>query len=39
MILTPETIAFLMAAALMAGCIDAMAGGGGLITLPALSDA
>ena len=36
MILTPETIAFLMAAALMAGCIDAMAGGGGLITLPAL---
>jgi uncharacterized membrane protein YfcA len=36
MILTPETIAFLMAAALMAGCIDAMAGGGGLIALPAL---
>lgn len=36
MILSPETIAFLMAAALMAGCIDAMAGGGGLITLPAL---
>ncbi|MHA6767980.1 TSUP family transporter [Sphingobium ummariense] len=36
MILSPETILFLMAAALMAGCIDAMAGGGGLITLPAL---
>lgn len=36
MILSPETIAFLMAAALVASCIDAMAGGGGLITLPAL---
>lgn len=36
MIITPETIAFLMAAALIAGCIDAMAGGGGLIALPAL---
>ncbi|WP_327751925.1 TSUP family transporter [Sphingobium sp. SJ10-10] len=36
MIPSPETIAFLMAAALMAGCIDAMAGGGGLIALPAL---
>ena len=36
MILSPETLGFLMAAALMAGCIDAMAGGGGLITLPAL---
>ena len=36
MILSPETLAFLMAAALMAGCIDAMAGGGGLIALPAL---
>ena len=36
MILTPETLAFLMAAALVAGCIDAMAGGGGLIALPAL---
>lgn len=36
MILSPETIAFLMAAATMAGCVDAMAGGGGLITLPAL---
>jgi uncharacterized membrane protein YfcA len=35
-ILSPETIAFLMAAAFMAGCIDAMAGGGGLIALPAL---
>ena len=30
MILSPETLAFLVAAALMAGCIDAMAGGGGL---------
>lgn len=36
MILSPETIAFLSAAAMMAACIDAMAGGGGLITLPAL---
>ncbi|BBD00440.1 hypothetical protein YGS_C1P1695 [Sphingobium sp. YG1] len=36
MILSPETIAFLVAAATMAGCVDAMAGGGGLITLPAL---
>lgn len=36
MILSPETIAFLMIAALVAGCIDAMAGGGGLIALPAL---
>ncbi|HEX7877730.1 MAG TPA: TSUP family transporter [Sphingobium sp.] len=36
MILSPETLGFLMACALMAGFIDAMAGGGGLITLPAL---
>jgi Predicted permeases len=36
MLPTPEIIAFLMAAALLAGCIDAMAGGGGLIALPAL---
>lgn len=36
MILSPETLAFLMGCALMAGCIDAMAGGGGMITLPAL---
>lgn len=36
MILSPDMLAFLVAAALMAGCIDAMAGGGGLITLPAL---
>jgi uncharacterized membrane protein YfcA len=36
MILTPETLAFLIAAALIASCIDAMAGGGGLISLPAL---
>jgi uncharacterized membrane protein YfcA len=34
--LTPDIIAFLMAAALLAGFIDAIAGGGGLITLPAL---
>ncbi|MGC4252690.1 MAG: TSUP family transporter [Sphingobium sp.] len=36
MILSPEIIAFLMAAAFMAGLIDSMAGGGGLISLPAL---
>ncbi len=36
MILSPDIILFLALAALMAGCIDAMAGGGGLITLPAL---
>ncbi len=36
MILSVETIAFLMAAATIAGLIDSMAGGGGLITLPAL---
>lgn len=36
MILTPETLAFLIGAALISGCIDAMAGGGGLISLPAL---
>ncbi|WP_022683107.1 TSUP family transporter [Sphingobium bisphenolivorans] len=36
MILAPETIAFLIVAGLTAGCIDAMAGGGGLISLPAL---
>jgi len=34
--LAAETIAFLMAAAFVAGLIDAMAGGGGLITIPAL---
>ncbi|MEJ7925485.1 TSUP family transporter [Sphingobium sp. AN641] len=36
MTLTPEIIAFLMLAALMAAFIDAIAGGGGLLTLPAL---
>lgn len=36
MILSPETLAFLTAAAMIAACIDAMAGGGGLISLPAL---
>lgn len=34
--LTPEIIAFLCAAATLAGFVDAIAGGGGLITLPAL---
>lgn len=36
MILSAETIGLLMVASLMSGTIDAMAGGGGLITLPAL---
>lgn len=34
--MTPEAIAFLMAVALIAGFVDAMAGGGGLLTVPAL---
>ncbi|GAB3351947.1 TSUP family transporter [Lysobacter tyrosinilyticus] len=34
--LSLEVIAFLMAVAFMAGTIDAMAGGGGLLTIPAL---
>lgn len=34
--LSAETIALLMAAAFVAGVIDAMAGGGGLITIPAM---
>jgi uncharacterized membrane protein YfcA len=34
--LTPDIIAFLVTMALLAGTVDAMAGGGGLITLPAL---
>ncbi len=34
--LTYDIVALLMAAALVAGIIDAMAGGGGLITIPAL---
>lgn len=34
--LAPELIAFLVVAAVAAGFIDAIAGGGGLITLPAL---
>lgn len=34
--LSAEIIAFLMAVAFVAGFIDAMAGGGGLLTLPAL---
>lgn len=34
--LTFELVAFLMAVAFVAGAIDAMAGGGGLLTLPAL---
>lgn len=37
--LEPEILAFLVAAALMAGFIDAIAGGGGLITIPALLSA
>lgn len=36
MTLAPDIIAFLVAAALIAGMIDAIAGGGGLITIPAL---
>ncbi|MGE4324389.1 MAG: TSUP family transporter [Sphingobium sp.] len=36
MSLTPDILLFLMGAGLIAGCIDAMAGGGGLISLPAL---
>ena len=31
-----EAIAFLMAVAFVAGAIDALAGGGGLLTIPAL---
>lgn len=34
--LTAEIIAFLLAIAFVAGAIDAMAGGGGLLTIPAL---
>lgn len=34
--LTPDIFAFLVTMALLAGTIDAMAGGGGLISLPAL---
>lgn len=33
---TPDTLALLFLAALVAGCLDTLAGGGGLITLPAL---
>lgn len=36
MALPPETIAFLLGIAFLAGTIDAMAGGGGLLTIPAL---
>ncbi len=36
MTFTPETIAFLLSIAFLAGAIDAMAGGGGLLTIPAL---
>ena len=31
-----ETIFFLITTAFVAGCIDALAGGGGLLTIPAL---
>lgn len=34
--LTPETLFFLFSIATIAGCIDTLAGGGGLIALPAL---
>jgi uncharacterized membrane protein YfcA len=34
--LTNELLFFLFAAAIVAGCIDALAGGGGLITIPAM---
>lgn len=34
--LTADVLAFLVAAAFLAGVIDAMAGGGGLLTIPAL---
>ncbi len=34
--LDPTTLAFLIAAAFLAGFVDSIAGGGGLITLPAL---
>lgn len=34
--LTPDILAFLVSMALLAGTIDAMAGGGGLISIPAL---
>lgn len=34
--LTPDILAFLIAVAFVAGTIDAMAGGGGLISIPAL---
>ena len=34
--LASELLAFLFFAAIIAGCIDALAGGGGLITIPAM---
>lgn len=36
MTFSPETIAFLISIAFLAGTVDAMAGGGGLLTIPAL---
>ena len=36
MTFTPETLAFLISIAFLAGTVDAMAGGGGLLTIPAL---
>src|SRR5437763_10554626 len=36
-VLTPETFLLLVCAALVAGFIDAIAGGGGLLTVPALA--
>jgi uncharacterized protein len=35
-VLSPETLALLFLVALLAGCLDTLAGGGGLIVLPAL---
>lgn len=36
LLLTPEILIFLFVVSVAAGCIDTLAGGGGLITLPAL---
>src|SRR5436305_1589651 len=34
--LTVDALAFLLFVAFLAGCVDAMSGGGGLLTIPAL---
>src|SRR5260370_39539112 len=36
MLLTPEIVGFLIAVGFLAGFIDSLAGGGGLLTIPAL---